>query len=73
MGKLLHDNLATVYHYEVNAFIRGAFECMNNSERDKIKRNLENLYMDLIVNDPQKRAVLAESIQQTTLCYRGKS
>ena len=55
--KSLSDILSFVYNYEVNSFVRGAFETMNKSEREKIFKNFEIHYINRFSPDiiTQKR------------------
>jgi len=63
-GQILYNALITIYNYEVNLFVRGAFQTMSRLEREKIFHNFEALYISLFSSDCDIRKLIFDAIRQ---------
>ena len=64
----LSERMSLVYNYEVNQFVRSAFESMKQDERDIILCNLKNAYESLILDC----STLAEMVREQIIYYVGR-
>jgi len=64
----LSERLSVIYNYEVNQFVRSAFETMSLTERDLILNNLSKKYNELLVDE----TVATEQIREQIIYYVGR-
>ncbi|MCL2722176.1 MAG: TIR domain-containing protein [Treponema sp.] len=67
-GIKLNELMDTVYNYEVNLFVRSAFEVMTLRERNLIFNNLSNKYNELLTD----KTAIAERIREQFIYYIGR-
>lgn len=63
-SEALFKALTAIYNYEVNVFVRGAFQCMSMGERENIFRNFKKLYIDLFSSDSKLQEIVSSVIRQ---------